>query len=230
MSNLKYAGFVSTLISVSSVTNRPEMPWNTDRKGYVRVLPKVSRIAAGENRIRVKGTPFGPFSLDVQDILLIGVCPGEKVYGIDARDAAGWLKEKPREFHNLMKILQQRGIVAFIHPGLAQDFAQCRKELRTAFPGVPAVCDVTYGSGAMRTFSHLRHILQLNPRDTKTAMFVITSHEDFAAAARRSLGKSMAAHLIDTGTDSDKPDSRNWLSRHKSLRAYCDSLHTTPSN
>ena len=226
ISNYPIAGKINTLMSTTSGSCNPQMAWQSIRNKCIRVFPRVGKVNSGFYRVLIKGTPFGPFAYDHQEASTLVVSEFQPLYLINAQDVLRWETNSQLQLHQMIRLLQKRGKIVFVHPGTPTDYENTRDELLKLFPEIPCVCDLTLESGMNRTLNYIAWMLKWAKRtsDNTPVVTAISSDSEFITTAHQDfdLGKSRYINSIIVGnkkTDISTPlDSTSSSLRREHFR------------
>jgi len=145
---------------------------------------------------------------------------------INARDVMRWEKNSRPQFREMLRLLQKRGKIVFVHPGTAEDYESPRDTLGKLFPDIPYVCNLTRGSGLNRTLSYIAWMLRWKRRSpyNHPQVTAVSSDPTFVDAAQRyfNFGEGKFITTFTIGKDGEKSPAtsaaaipKNTLSRRR---------------
>jgi hypothetical protein len=207
ITNYSITGKINTLLSTSSGNTNPQMARQRHRKEMYFVFPRLGKLAPGFYQVSIKGTPFGPFAYDKQEASALIVTKPQGICLLDMRDILRWEKDSHSKFREMMKLLQKRGKIVFVHPGTAKDYEKNHVELKKLFPDIPFVCALTPESGQNRTLSDIAWMLQLTKQSPDPPEITAVSSDQSFIDDTRSYFKLDEGKFLTTltiGKDEEK--------------------------
>jgi len=140
----------------------------------------------GSHRIVLQGMPYGPLTYERARNTVVIAAPAQPVFLVDARMAQELAEQRLPDLKECALLLGRRGVVAFFHPGRANELDRARAGLRRLGFDTPVVGSAKSEPGAMDA------ILRVGSA-TKQKPTVITSD---AALARQAAGQGFRTELV----------------------------------
>ncbi|MBT3278248.1 MAG: hypothetical protein HN370_02625 [Phycisphaerales bacterium] len=214
--NSRAASLTMAVVTVQRDPLSIERGWSPTSLRHHRMYPRIVACAPGLNHVTFLGAPYSELAYERRpDARLFGTSRTQPILLVDARD----LPDLPGRGTTPLSRHIQEITTAFVHPGPADAFDQQRGALRTLWPDVPCLCDVTYNSGAMQTARSVRMGLRCHGHPYPN-IHLITSDPMLATAFRLQFSRALTASLLPTNAPRPKG---TWLISSCSLK---DALET----